>query len=758
LNSTLNAGDVVTATVTMSEAVVVSGAPQLALNIGGTTVQGTYDSVNSSTTALKFNYTILASQTDANGISIAANSLGLNSGTIIDSAGNAATITHSLVADNSSYKVDTTVPSLTVNTATSDDVINSAERTAGVTMTGTVEAGASVTVNGNAATVTGTAWSYTFSAAAINAFAILDSLGSTELSVVATDSAGNATTTKVWPKIDTTAPSLTVNKATTDDVINSAERTAGVTMTGTVEAGASVTVNGIAATVSGTTWSYTFNASAIDAFGQGTEELTVIATDAAGNTSTTKAWPKVDTIAPSAPTITSVTDDVSPVTGNLTSGDSTNDARPTVRVSLTGTTALAGDAVQLYNSTTVLGSATTLTSSHIEAGYVDITTSALSRGSYALNAKVIDAAGNASSGSASFALSVDLTTTSSTSLSGLVYQWKTHALLSNVMVDLVSPGVDAPSTSSHLYELRNVQTVSDRLVVDLWVNLTQGVGNLDIAINVSGNLTPAFTASSNLPTGWTALSSNSAGKFTMAAYGLSNATGSILLGQLDLGLVGSSPTQMDISGVAGELTTRQAQNVYSVQIDKTESSGLYDFTNLSAGTYDLIASKSLTSSETGTVISSADALATLKIAVGMNPNSDPDGTGPLTAPSLSPYQLIAADVNSDGKVTSADALGVLKMAVNYTGAASREWLFVPETQDFWNETTQTMTISRSSVVWDSGGKEVVVGSGASMNLVGVLKGDVNGSWTAPTNSEIVATSHFTDLITQGLGTTSQWVL
>ena len=109
-NSTLNAGDVVVTTVTVSEAVAVTGSPQLALNIGGTSVQATYDAVNSTSTALKFNYTILAGQADAGGISVDANSLALNSGTILDLAGNAATIIHSAVTDNTSYKVDTTAP------------------------------------------------------------------------------------------------------------------------------------------------------------------------------------------------------------------------------------------------------------------------------------------------------------------------------------------------------------------------------------------------------------------------------------------------------------------------------------------------------------------------------------------------------------------------------------------------------------------------------------------------------------------------
>ncbi len=111
-NSTLNAGDVVTVTVTMSEATTVTGSPTVAVNIGGTTVSASYDSANSTSTALKFNYTVLAGQTDTNGVSVDANSLAANAGTLKDAAGNSATLTHSAVTDNSSYLVDTTAPTI----------------------------------------------------------------------------------------------------------------------------------------------------------------------------------------------------------------------------------------------------------------------------------------------------------------------------------------------------------------------------------------------------------------------------------------------------------------------------------------------------------------------------------------------------------------------------------------------------------------------------------------------------------------------
>ncbi|MDD2161168.1 cadherin domain-containing protein [Pseudomonas sp. MIL19] len=110
-NNTLNAGDVVNVTVTMNETTTVTGTPRVALNIGGTTVYADYVS-GTGTTSLVFQYTILASQTDANGIAIAANALEANSGTLRDATGNDAVLTHALVADNASYLVDTAAPTL----------------------------------------------------------------------------------------------------------------------------------------------------------------------------------------------------------------------------------------------------------------------------------------------------------------------------------------------------------------------------------------------------------------------------------------------------------------------------------------------------------------------------------------------------------------------------------------------------------------------------------------------------------------------
>jgi hypothetical protein len=134
--------------------------------------------------------------------------------------------------------------------------------------------------------------------------------------------------------------------------------------------------------------------------------------DQAGNasTATSNFTATVDTVAPTAPTLALVTDNVGVVTGALNSGGTTDDTNLDIKITLptNGSTAVAGDTVQLYNNTTALGTAYTLTSTDISNGYVTVPTGALSNGTtYTLNAKVIDQAGNASTATSNFTVTVD---------------------------------------------------------------------------------------------------------------------------------------------------------------------------------------------------------------------------------------------------------------------------------------------------------------------------------------------------------------
>ena len=111
-NNFLNVGDNVSVTVTFSENSPVTGTPQLTLAVGDDNRTADYTSSGSGDTTKVFKYTIRAEDNDTNGISIRADALALNNGTIMDLAENNAILTHSVVDNNSSYKVDTTAPSV----------------------------------------------------------------------------------------------------------------------------------------------------------------------------------------------------------------------------------------------------------------------------------------------------------------------------------------------------------------------------------------------------------------------------------------------------------------------------------------------------------------------------------------------------------------------------------------------------------------------------------------------------------------------
>ena len=101
-------------TVTFSEVVIVDttgGTPQIPLTVGSAPQQALYDS-GSDTTALLFRYTVAAGDTDADGVSIDADVLALNSGTIQDTAGNDVALDNPAVAPDTAHVVDTAAPTL----------------------------------------------------------------------------------------------------------------------------------------------------------------------------------------------------------------------------------------------------------------------------------------------------------------------------------------------------------------------------------------------------------------------------------------------------------------------------------------------------------------------------------------------------------------------------------------------------------------------------------------------------------------------
>ncbi len=93
LPSAAQAATTIPLTVTLSEAVTVTGSPRLAVDVGGTTRYATFTS-GSGTNTLTFTYTTQAGDVDLDGIAVSS-PLQLNGGTIKDTAGNDASLTFS---------------------------------------------------------------------------------------------------------------------------------------------------------------------------------------------------------------------------------------------------------------------------------------------------------------------------------------------------------------------------------------------------------------------------------------------------------------------------------------------------------------------------------------------------------------------------------------------------------------------------------------------------------------------------------------
>ncbi len=105
-------GDTIIVSVTFSEAVTVSttdGTRRITLDIAGRPRYASYSGDSSSAAVQQFSYTVLVGDTDADGISVLANSLALDGGTIQATDDSAdATLTHSAMTF-ASHKVDTEV-------------------------------------------------------------------------------------------------------------------------------------------------------------------------------------------------------------------------------------------------------------------------------------------------------------------------------------------------------------------------------------------------------------------------------------------------------------------------------------------------------------------------------------------------------------------------------------------------------------------------------------------------------------------------
>lgn len=208
--------------------------------------------------------------------------------TLTDIAGNSNTASGNVL-------VDTAAPTLSVNTPSGDGVINAAEATQPLDLTGSSDPNAQIVASFNGTTYSTTAdgngnWTLTLPATAFSGLADT----AWPLSVSATDGAGNVTSSDTTLAIKASAasqPVLTVNAFAGDNTIDGAERQTDQLLSGTtanVEPGQIVTVT-LGAQVftaqvqASGSWSVTIGAGTLQQIADGAATLSVAVADAAGN-------------------------------------------------------------------------------------------------------------------------------------------------------------------------------------------------------------------------------------------------------------------------------------------------------------------------------------------------------------------------------------------------------------------------------------------------------------------------------------------
>ncbi|WP_318591368.1 Ig-like domain-containing protein [Enterobacter kobei] len=334
------------------------------------------------------------------------------SAAVEDKAGNPASADRDVL-------VDTTVPQLTIHTVSDDDVINSAEHAQALIVTGSVTGAAAgdvvtVTINNKSYTATLDAsgnWSVGVPAADVTAL----TAGDYTITAALTDKAGNSNSTSHSVEVNLSAPVLTIDTVSGDDVINSSEKTQDLTISGTASglaAGAAVTVmlNGKAygATVDANgKWTTTVPADQVGQLGEALYTVTASATDGVGNSTSTSHTVNVESVLPGVIINTVAGDDVINIAEH---------AQAQI-ISGSATGAAAGDKVTVtlggQTYTTVLDAA-----GNWSVGVPASVISGLSDGTVTVTASVTDAAGNTGTGSHNVTVDTGLPSVGFNTLSG----------------------------------------------------------------------------------------------------------------------------------------------------------------------------------------------------------------------------------------------------------------------------------------------------------------------------------------------------
>jgi hypothetical protein len=537
-SGTLKAGDVVLVRIEFSEAVTVSGTPQLTLETGATDRAVNYTS-GSGTTTLTFSYIVQAGDTSADLTHGGTTSLVLNGGTIRDIALNNATLTlvdassAGSLGANSAIVVDTSAPTAAL---TAGSILSSENAAVTSSEVGTAYLVNSAITVDNLASITGAADS-SWNSVDISTANTSTSLAATGLTpgtyrLYTADAAGNlsaVSTNSVTVTLAATGtPDLvagsdlgtsSTDNTTSDDTpeisISSLTIGAVITLTATPSSGTAVVCT---FTATATTGSCPFTTLANGTYSVAATQTFNSVTSSASTALTGLVINKITVATPSTPDLDATSDSGSSATDNITSDN-------TPKINVSGS--FAGTAVV---TATKAGSASVSCTISSET----CTLAALADGTWSVTVTDTDSSGNATT-SAALSITVDATaptptvaTASVTTASGVpvrssevgtAYLVKTTVTVTNLasitgaadnsmnQVAITAAGTDTAMSTDGL------------LAGDYKLYIVDAAGNLSLAsantVTVAVAAAPTATSTS-APTGTTTFGSTLTNAVTFA--------------------------------------------------------------------------------------------------------------------------------------------------------------------------------------------------------------------------------------------------
>ena len=178
-------------------------------------------------------------------------------------------------------------------------------------------------------------------------------------------------------------------------------------------------------------------------------------------------------------------------------------------------------------------------------------------------------------------------------------------------------------------------------------------------------------------------------------------------GQIEVEIL-ASPSMQPMPGV---------DVLAGVSRQTTDTAGLARFSSIIEPSLPLSASVNPTAapySNAWQAVTLRDAVSILKMIAGQSVNAD--------GSPAARFQSLAADFDGSGTVSLADALGVLRHAVGIQASAPT-WVFVKEGDDGVHSPLVPGLAGPVTV-------EMALPGAVDVNLIGVLRGDVDGSWDA----------------------------